>query len=98
MERPRERHGGTVVLSAWIEWDGPAAGLRVRVIRVVDGRRSPVAAETSVDAVCAAVRDWLLELLTAAGPPEAQAPPDHRGDRCDGGGGRAPGTSERPDS
>ncbi|HET6856095.1 MAG TPA: hypothetical protein VFH94_03235 [Streptomyces sp.] len=97
MERPRERHEGTVVLRAWIERDGPASGLRVRVIRAVDGRRSPDAAETSVDAVCDAVRDWLLELLATAGSPEAQGPPEHREDRRDGGDGRAAGPPERPD-
>lgn len=51
------------VLRAWVERGDPTTGLRVRIIRVADSERSLTTVETTVDAVCAAVRAWLLDLL-----------------------------------
>lgn len=52
-----------LVLRAWAE---PADGsrLRVRVVRVSPGEADrPVLTTTSVEETCAAVRDWLTQLL-----------------------------------
>ncbi|MCX4834676.1 MULTISPECIES: hypothetical protein [unclassified Streptomyces] len=63
MERTRGHQEGVTVLRAWVERGDPTTGLRVRIIRVADSERSLTTVETTVDAVCAAVRVWLLELL-----------------------------------
>jgi hypothetical protein len=57
----------TLVLPAWVEL-ASEHGIRVRVVQVSPGQAErPVMAITSVDDVCTAVRDWLLNLERQAG-------------------------------
>jgi hypothetical protein len=53
----------SLVLRAWLEPDVPR--LRARVVEIAPGRAErPVAATTSVDEACRAVRTWLEKLQT----------------------------------
>lgn len=58
-----------LVIRAWVE-DHPTAPLRAVVTEALDvGHESSRQAFGSVDAVCAAVRAWLEDLVLTAAPP-----------------------------
>jgi hypothetical protein len=59
----------SLVLRAWLEPSAPPH-LRARVVEIAPGRgERPIAATTSVDEACRAVRNW-LETLQAQGTNE----------------------------